>query len=156
MLAMPSFFADMVQPSPSENISCAISFGVLFCIALLAQLDEVGVLRKPAGIEVKRNAVLLANRAHRAHILHRNRLPAAGVVGHRQHHQRNVLAAHALNQLLQRGHIHVAFEGMHRSRLPALGDRQVEGLGARKFDVGARGVEMRVVGDDVALLAASR
>ncbi|MBS1265020.1 MAG: hypothetical protein MAG471_00848 [Acidimicrobiaceae bacterium] len=29
MLARPSFLADMVQPSASENISCAISFGVL-------------------------------------------------------------------------------------------------------------------------------
>ena len=29
MLAMPSFFADMVQPSPSANISCAICLGVL-------------------------------------------------------------------------------------------------------------------------------
>ena len=29
MLAMPSFLADMVQPSPSANISCAICLGVL-------------------------------------------------------------------------------------------------------------------------------
>ena len=28
MLARPSFLADMVQPSASENISCAIAFGV--------------------------------------------------------------------------------------------------------------------------------
>ena len=28
MLARPSFLADIVQPSASENISCAISFGV--------------------------------------------------------------------------------------------------------------------------------
>ena len=33
------------------------------------------------------------------------------------------------------------------------GDRQVDGLGAHKLDVGARGVEVRVVGNDVALLA---
>jgi hypothetical protein len=29
MLARPSFLADIVHPSASENISCAICFGVL-------------------------------------------------------------------------------------------------------------------------------
>ena len=28
MFARPSFLADIVQPSASENISCAIAFGV--------------------------------------------------------------------------------------------------------------------------------
>ncbi len=31
MFASPSFFADIVQPSASENISCAIAFGVRSC-----------------------------------------------------------------------------------------------------------------------------
>ena len=33
------------------------------------------------------------------------------------------------------------------------GDDEIDGLGADEFDVGAGGVEVRVVGDDVALLA---
>ena len=44
-------------------------------------------------------------------------------------------------------------KGCHADGLARLGDGQVDGLGADEFDVGARGVEVRVVGDDVALLA---
>ena len=51
MLARPSFLADIVQPSARENISCAIAFGVRSALALLADLDEVRVLREPAGVE---------------------------------------------------------------------------------------------------------
>ena len=58
MFAMPSFLADMVQPSPSANISCAICFGDFACVSLFAQLDEVGVLGEAAGVEVERDAVL--------------------------------------------------------------------------------------------------
>ena len=37
--------------------------------------------------------------------------------------------------------------------LAAFGDQQVDGFGADEFDVGAGGVEVGVVGDDVAFLA---
>ena len=97
--------------------------------------------------------MLAANRADRARILHRNRLAAAGVVGDGEHDQRNALASDARDQLLQRRHVHVAFEGMPRCRLARFGNRQVHRLGADKLDVGARGVEVRVVGHHVALLA---
>ena len=50
-------------------------------------------------------------------------------------------------------HVHVALEGMPRRGLTRLSDRQVDGLGAEELDVGARGVEVRVVGNDVALFA---
>ena len=56
MLAMPSFLADMVQPSPRANISCAICFGRFVGVAGLAQLDEPGVLGEAAGVEVERDA----------------------------------------------------------------------------------------------------
>ena len=88
-----------------------------------------------------------------AHILHRDRLAAAGVVGHREHDQRNALAAHALNERLERRHIHVAFERMLQGGLSALGDDQVHGFGADELHIGAGGVEVGVVGDDVAFLA---
>ena len=94
-----------------------------------------------------------ADRADLANVFHGHRLAAAGVVGDGQHHQRHALAAHALDQLLQRRHVHVAFEWMRRGGLPAFGNDQVDRLGADKLDVGAGGVEVRVVGDHVALLA---
>ena len=55
-----------------------------------------------------------------ADVLHRDRLAAAGVVGDGQHHQRNALAAHACDQLLQRRHVHVALERMQRRGLARL------------------------------------
>ena len=56
-------------------------------------------------------------------------------------------------RVFERGHVHVAFEGMRGGGLLAFGDDQIDGFGAGEFDVGAGGVEMRVVGDDVAFLA---
>ena len=50
-------------------------------------------------------------------------------------------------------HVHVAFEGMLQRGLAAFFDDQVNGLGAHEFDVGARGIEVGVVGNDVAFLA---
>ena len=57
------------------------------------------------------------------------------------------------DQTLQRRDIHISFEGMDQAGLLAFGDEQVHGLGADKLNVGAGGVEMRVVGNDIALLA---
>ena len=120
---------------------------------MLADLDEVGVLGKTAGVEVERDAMLAANRADGFDVLHRHGLAAAGVVGHGQHDQGHALAAGALNQALQRGDVHVAFERMLQAGLAALGDDQIDRLGADELDVGAGGVEVRVVGDDIAFLA---
>ena len=53
-------------------------------------------------------------------------------------------------RVLERLQVHVALEGMDQPRLAALGDHQVARLGARVLDVGARGVEVRVVGHHVA------
>src|SRR5271165_7451009 len=84
---------------------------------------------------------------------HVNRLSAAGVVGHRQHDQRDALAPHTLDQVFERHDIHVALEGMLQARLASFRDHQVSSLGTDEFHVGAGGIEMRVVGDDIAFLA---
>ena len=42
---------------------------------------------------------------------------------------------------------------MFQAGLPAFCDYQVNGFGAHEFDIGAGGVEMRVVGNDIALFA---
>jgi hypothetical protein len=72
--------------------------------------------------------MLVAHRRHSLRIFHRHRLPAAGVIRHRQHHQRNAFAPHLANQLLQRRDIHVALERKHRLRLPRLGNLQIDRL----------------------------
>src|SRR4051812_28311215 len=93
------------------------------------------------------------NGADRANVFHGDGLTSAGVVGDGEHDQRNALATDALNKVFKRLHIHVAFEGVHRRRLAALGNHEVDGFGADKFHVGASGVEVGVVGNDVALFA---
>jgi hypothetical protein len=64
-----------------------------------------------------------------------------------------VLAANAPDEGLEGTDVHVAFEGMSRCGVLAFFDDEIDGLGADEFDVGAGGVEVRVVGDDVAFLA---
>ena len=97
--------------------------------------------------------MLAANRADGASVLHRDRLPAAGVVGDGQHDQRNAFAANARDQFSSAATSMLPFEGKPRRRLTGFGNRQIDGFGADEFDVGARGVEVRVVGNHVALLA---
>ena len=46
--------------------------------------------------------------------------------------------------------IDIAFEGMEKLGLPSLWHRNIEGCRATIFDVGTGGVEMGVVGDDIA------
>ena len=85
-MARPSFFADMVQPSAFENISRAISRGVLSA--------------KPAsraGGDIQGDAMLLADLLYFADVGHRHRLAAAGVVGDREHHERDFLGALAIS-----------------------------------------------------------
>ena len=97
--------------------------------------------------------VALADGADLAHVFHGDGLASAGVVGDGEHDQRDALAADALDEGLEGGDVHVAFEGMRRRRVLAFFDDEIDGFGADEFDVGAGGVEVRVVGDDVALLA---
>ena len=124
--------------------------------APLAQLHEVGVLAEATGVEVERDAVGLEHLLHGAHVGHRHRLPAARVVGEGQHAHGDTLGAHLVDERLQPLGVHVALEGVLGLRLVPLGDHQVEGLRALELDVGARGVEVGVVGHDVAGLAHRR
>ncbi len=94
-----------------------------------------------------------ANRTYLPDVFHGHRLTAAGIVGDCQHHQRNAFAAHSRDQSLERWDIHIAFEGVNQAGLFAFGNHQVDRFGADEFDVGAGGIEMSVVGDDVAFLA---
>ena len=64
----------------------------------------------------------LAHGVHLANVFHGDGLASAGVVGHGDHDQRDMIAAHALNQRFERSHVHVALERMRRCRLPSFRD----------------------------------
>ena len=61
--------------------------------------------------------------------------------------------AFGVDQRFERRDVHVALEIEARLRVGGLGDRQVHGARAGELDVRARGVEVRVRGDDVPGLA---
>ena len=128
-------------------------FGSFVCVSLLAQLDEPGVFGEAAGVEVERDSVALADSADLAHIFHGDGLASAGVVGDGEHDERDAFAADACDEGFERGDVHIAFEGVsRRGKLPFFDD-EIDGFGADEFDVGAGGIEVRVVGDDVAFFA---
>jgi hypothetical protein len=88
--------------------------------------------------------VAVAERADAAQVLERDRLAAARVVGDGHHHERHAVAV-LVERPLERLEVDVALERVHERRVAALGDHEVERLGALDLDVGARGVEVVVV-----------
>jgi hypothetical protein len=112
----------------------------------LPELDEPGVFGEPAGIDKQRDAVTLTDFMGLADILHRYRLPATGVVGHRDHAQRNIVRTGVSNKLFQRLDIHVALERVFSLRVQTFFDHKIHSAGALRLDIGAGGVEMGVVG----------
>ena len=117
-------------------------------LARLTGLDEPRVLGEPAGVEEQRDAVAVAHGADLAQVLERDRLAAARVVRDGDEDDRDAVAAR-VEQRLEPRDVHVPLERVDRLWVAALGDDEVDRLGARELHVGARGVEVRVVGDDL-------
>ena len=90
------------------------------------------------------------------HVGERDRLAAARVVGDRDHDQRDVLGAVLGERLTQPRDVHVALERVVGLHVGQLGAGQVERDGTGELAVGARGVEVAVVGHHVAGLAHDR
>ncbi len=115
-------------------------------VPVLALLDEVGVLSKPTGVKEERYVVLLAERLRPADVGHRDGLAAPGVVGDGEHDE-----GHVRSVLVQEGRqpieIHVALERVLPLGIVARLNDEVDRLGARRLDVGPRGVEVRVAWD---------
>jgi len=78
-------------------------------------------------------------------VFHGDGLAAAAVVGDGEHDQRDALAPHALDELVERFNIHVAFEGQAWSLGCALLGRADRRLGPHASTL-ARCVEVGVVG----------
>ena len=153
MLARPSCFADRVQPSAFENISRAISRGRLVGETSFTRFDEVGIFSEAAGVDIQGDAMLPADLLCFAGVGHRHGLAAAGVVGDREHHERDFLGALAIDQLLEAKRVHVSLEGKEVGGFFGFGRGQVDRRSADEFAIRAGGVEVRVVWDDVAFLA---
>ena len=117
-------------------------------LARLAGLDEPRVLGEPAGVEEQRDAVAVAHGTDRAQVLERDRLAAARVVRDGDEDDRDAVAV-GVEQGLEPSDVHVPLERVDRLWVAALGDDEVDRLGARELHVGARGVEVGVVGDDL-------
>ena len=64
--------------------------------------------------------------------------------------------AFGFDQPFERGDVHVALERNARLRVGGLGQGQVDGARSGELDIGARGVEMRIVRHDVAGRGTSR
>ena len=114
-------------------------------IPSLALLDEPRVLRKTARVQEERKPVSVTHLAHGAQVLEAHWLTATGVVGDRDHDERDVLRAAFTDAGIEGGDVHVALEGMQDRWVVALLDHQVDGLRAGELDVGSRRVEMCVV-----------
>ena len=116
-------------------------------LAVLALVDEPGVLGEAAGIEEERDPEPVAHGADGAQVGERDGLAATAVVGDRDEDRGHVLGAALGQEGLERRDVHVPLERMERRRDATLGDDQVDRLGAGVLDVGAGRVEMGVVGD---------
>jgi hypothetical protein len=99
--------------------------------------------------------VALAQLVRAAHVLERHGLTAAGVVGQRQHHEWD--PAGVLRETpLEPAQVHVPLEGVASLRLLPLRDDEIHRDAAVDLDIGARRIEVRVVGHDVAGLQDGR
>ena len=155
MFASPSFLALIVMPSASDAISRTMS----------------GMDRSAwPGSRVLMNQAFSANRqasrksgsrvpvAHGSdcpEVLERDRLAAARVVGHGHEHDRDVGTAFG-QERVERLDVHVALERVDRGRVAALGDDEVDRLGAGCLDIRPGRVEVGVVRDDLARPADDR
>lgn len=79
---------------------------------LAGELFHGDVRGEVGGVEEERQAVLVADGAGGLDVGHAHGLAAAGVVGDGQHHDGHTVAADLGDEGLQRGDIHVPFEGV--------------------------------------------
>ena len=119
-------------------------------VSRLALPDEPGVLGEPASVQIERNTMPGSGELHLLDVRERDRLSSAGIVGHREHDQRDAGGALRLDEPLEGGHVHVALERQPRLGVGGLGARKVGRARAAKLDVGAGGIEVRVIGNGLA------
>lgn len=105
---------------------------------------------KTTGVDHQGDPVGAEHRFELTYILQGNRLSAAGVGGDRQHTKGDILRTLFSNAGRERGHIHVAFERALVLGRQSFGTEQIQRLAPPHiFDIGAGGIEMAVVGNDL-------
>src|SRR5205823_9571 len=100
-----------------------------------ALLDKPRVLSETAGIDEEWDAVPVAELAGGTDVGHAHRLAATGIIGDRDHTQRDVLGADLRDRGLQALQVDVALEGVVNSRLSPFCNNEVPGFGPGSFDV---------------------
>ena len=121
-------------------------------VALLALLDEVGVLDGAGGVEDDGDALLAAVRRDLAQVRHADRLAAGEVHRHADGDVGDAVGADLLDQRVDLGEVDVALEGMLGGGVVRLVDDDVAEGAAGELLVQARGREVHVAGDVVAVL----
>ena len=118
-------------------------------LAGFALFDEPRVLGKAAGIKDEWFVVFVTDRADGLHVFEGDRLSADGVAGDGDHDEGDIIGS-VLKEFFEGDEVHVAFERGVGVWILAFGGEEVDGGAAGMFDVGAGGVEVGVVGDDLA------
>ncbi len=91
--------------------------------------------------------MLAVNLAHGLQVLQGDRLPAAGIVGDRDHAQRDRSRPDTVDERLELADVHVAFEGMTVAGIRRFIDDKVLRTSAPRPDVAFGRVEVHVAGD---------
>ena len=120
-------------------------------LAGLAQFYEVRIFGEATGIQKHGNVVFVTYGSYRSKVFHADRLSASGIVRHCDHAQRYPVPADAFDELDELFHVHVPLERVTAGGVLALFDDEIDGFCSGVLDVGARRVEVRVVGDHLAL-----
>ncbi len=152
MLTRLSFLPDMVAPSERSHSSRRIWAHGLVGVALLALLDEVGVLDRAGGVEDDEDALVAAVRRDLAQVGHADRLAAGEVHRHADGDVGDAVGADLLDQRVDLGQVDVALEGVLGGRVVRLVDDDVAERAAGELLVQARGGEVHVAGHPVAVL----
>ena len=116
----------------------------------LALLNEITILHGARGVEHHGNAVLFAQLADGAHVLHGLRLSARHVHRARDAYIRDLARPGILNDALQLGEVHVALEGVRVRGVVRFINDHVGKSPPGEFLVQTRGGEVHVARNDVA------
>ncbi len=118
-------------------------------------MNEPRVLGKAARVQKEGNGEATTDLARATNVGQRNGLSPARIIGDR-HEDDGDRGGAIAKEFLEGTQIHVSLERVQRGDVVPFGYHQISSLGAGEFDVGPRGIEMGVVGNQLARTAHHR